>query len=203
MGEKWVFTADDCDRFLENIVDQVLADTAEPSKLAVTAYASSSDRVAVLCRAAASVVGGINSQAGQSLDMYYLNLSGYFGHACERHRLPPTMAAGLRYVLLTDNWNDSVLTGHAHNFIAKFGVPHENIRMATVIYPSDVYRHLSIATAVNDKDGRLSQPRLLSTTNIHRRPDYVGCELHDEGQFRPETLELRVVGDSLAIAYHG
>jgi hypothetical protein len=201
MSNRKTFSSDDCDRFLENIVDQMLADWKEPEKLAITSYAASTRRLATISKAADRIVEAINCRCSVALVTYELNLGGYYGRPCERHTLPVTMPEGLRYVLVTDNWNDGVLTGHAHKFLAKSGVLHDDIAFASLIYPSIVNEYLSLATVGSETPDE--RTRHLTEQRIHRKPDYIGREIRNLDGLYPELLQLTSRRGRFELRYHG
>jgi hypothetical protein len=183
---------------LEGIVDQFLAIRLEPQRLVLTAYARDSAELEPLHRAASCMVSMINERTSASLSVYSLNLQGYYGKPCEAHRLPVTLSPSLTYILFTDNFNDRVLLGHAHRFLAKSGIPHDKIKAAALIYPSSVHEYLSIETVAQGSTNVLISERL------HVRPDFVGRTFSKDDDVNLTCIRLVLENGSLVMTgYQG
>jgi hypothetical protein len=134
----------------------------------------------------------IKKKTNKSIEKFHLNLEGYFDDLTYgEHEFPHNKTLEKNYIILTDNFNDSLVVRHAHYFISKFGVAHKQIKIGTIVYANESFNHMNIIST-EFKQHKENLVFGFYDKKLNIKPDYVGLDNQYEefNGYNPEEFKL-------------
>lgn len=178
---------------LEYLANKILKDNIDSiDNLALMPIAKNQKKLDTILPARDIMKDYIKRKTSKSVEKFHLNLEGYFdSFAYGTHEFPHENTLEKNYIILTDNFNNSLLIRHAHYFISKFGVPHKQIKIGTIVYASETCNNMNITST------KLIQNNAHDSGSFHEKklkikPDYVGLDNQYEefNGYNPEKFKL-------------
>jgi hypothetical protein len=178
---------------IEYLANKIMNDNVDSlDDLAIMPIARNKKELEPILSARNIMIDYIERKTNILPEKFHLNLEGYFNDlAYGVHEFPHINTLEKEYVILIDNFNDPLLTQHAHYFISKFGVPHKQIKVGTIICASETFNNMNLTSTKLVKDNN-SNKEYFTEKKIKIKPDYVGLDSQYEefNGYNPEKFKL-------------